>query len=82
MSELYVPNYMSFHNENTFFGSYRGLRFKLTPNVADTEIHAEYWHGPLCYEMSDMDGDQTFPLSEQGIESMIQWLKSLSPDNR
>ena len=78
MADIYVPNYMSFHNDNTFLGSYHGLRFKLTPDVAAMEILAEYWYGPLCYENSDMDGTQTFPLSEEGIREMTRWLVELS----
>lgn len=77
MADLYIPNYMSFHNDNTFLGSHRGLRFKLTPNVGDGEIRAEYWYGPLCYEMSQMDGESMFPLSDEGIEEMTRWLLSL-----
>ena len=77
MADIYVPNYMSFNNDNTFLGSYQGLRFKLTPNVSEAEIHAEYWYGPLCYEKSEMDGEKSFPLSDEGIEAMTQWLLSL-----
>ncbi len=78
MAEIYVPNYMSFHNNNIFLGSYEGLRFKLTPNIETMEIHAEYWYGPLCYEKSEMDGDETFPLSNEGIASMTQRLQNLA----
>ena len=79
--ELYTPNYMSFNNQNTFLGSYDGLRFKLVPDVADPEnkvIHAEYWYGPLCYEKSIMDGKADFPLSDEGIAEMKLWLTGLS----
>ena len=76
--DLYVPNYMSFNNENIFLGSYNGLRFKLSPNVEDTTILAEYWFGPLCYEKSQMDGQETFPLSQEGIDEMTQWLRDLA----
>lgn len=80
LPEIYIPNYMSFNNENTFLGSYQGLRFKLVPDVTDAEnkvIHAEYWYGPLCYEKSTMDGNQDFPLTEEGIADMTEWLLSL-----
>lgn len=77
--DLYIPNYMSFNNENTFLGSYNGLRFKLTPDVKETTISAEYWYGPLCYEKSTMDGQQSFPLSQEGIAEMTMWIRSLAP---
>ena len=78
MAEIYVPNYMSFHNDNTFLGSYRGLRFKLTPQVAKETIRAEYWYGPLCYEKSTMDGERVFPLSDEGIAQMTDWILNLA----
>lgn len=78
--DLYVPNYMSFNNENIFLGSYNGLRFKLSPKVADTVILAEYWFGPLCYEKSQMNGQETFPLSQEGIDEMTQWLRNLADE--
>ncbi len=78
MSEIYVPNYMSFNNDNTFLGSYQGLRFKLTPQLEDRIIRTEYWYGPLCYEMSTMDGEAAFPLSEEGITEMTNLLVALS----
>lgn len=78
MADIYVPNYMSFNNDNTFLGSYRGLRFKLTPNVEAQEIHAEYWYGPLCYELSEMDGDKVFPMSDEGIADMTACLQALA----
>ena len=36
--DLYVPNYMSFNNDNIYLGSYNGLRFKLSPNVEEATI--------------------------------------------
>lgn len=74
MAELYVPNYMSFSNDNIFLGSYEGMRFKLSPNTGENTIRAEYWYGPLCYELSQMDGEETFPLSDGGIEAMTAYL--------
>jgi len=79
MAEIYVPNYMSFHNDNIFLGSFRGLRFRLAPDVEGETILAQYWFGPLCYELSQMDGEETFPLTQEGIDAMTQWLKSLAP---
>ena len=79
MDDMYIPNFMSFHNENTFLGSWHGLRFKLTPDIGEMTIRAEYWFGPLCYEKSKMDGERMFALSDQGIEEMREFLLSLEP---
>jgi hypothetical protein len=75
---LYVPNYMSFNNDNIYLGSYQSLRFKLSPDLETKTIRGEYWYGPLCYEMSTMDGEETFPLSQEGIDQMTQWLHTLA----
>ena len=76
--DLYVPNYMSFNNDNIFLGSFQGLRFKMTPDIKEMTILAEYWYGPLCYEKSQMDGQDTFPLSEEGIANMTAWIRNLA----
>lgn len=80
--DIYVPNYMSFNNDNIFIGSYQGLRFKLSPNVAEQTIRAEYWFGPLCYEMSEMDGEETYPMTEEDIVKMTDWLRSLATEGK
>lgn len=77
-ADFYIPNYMSFNNDNIFLGSYQSLRFKLSPNLEDQTILAEYWFGPLCYEKSTMDGTETFPLSEEGITDMTRMLRGLA----
>ena len=77
MAEIYVPNLMSFENENTFLGSYQKVRFKLTPNLEEKQIRAEYWFGPNCYELSRMDGEKPFPLTVEGIEAMTAFLAGL-----
>lgn len=78
MPDIHVPNYMSFHNDNIFLGSYQGLRFKLSPNVEELTIRGEYWFGPLCYELSTMDGEETFPMSDEGIAALKDWLRELA----
>ena len=50
-----------------------------TPKEVDMEassISAEYWHGQFCYEKSQMEGSQEFPMSEDGRQAMITWLQS------
>jgi hypothetical protein len=71
---------------NLFTGSWKELRFRIVPNVVmldgkevnfeQSSIHAEYWHGPFCYEKSTMEGEATFPMTEEGRVAMKQWLES------
>ena len=72
--------------KNPFTGSCGMFRFRAVPNVimatakeVDFEassIKCEYWHGPFCYEKSEMEGERTFSMSEDGREEMKQWLES------
>lgn len=87
MSELYIPNLHSFAMNNPFTGSCGAFRIKIKPEVvkvsgskevdfAQSSIVAEYWHGQFCYEKSEMEGREVFPMSEEGRNAMIQWLES------
>ena len=85
MEELFIPTLHTFAMKNTFTGSYGLLRFKITPNVvmltpkevdfAGSSMKAEYWHGIYCYEKSQIEGTEEFPMSEEGRESMKKWLE-------
>lgn len=87
MADLYIPTLHTFAMDNVFTGSCGDFRFKIVPSVVKSEsnpkevdmgkssIHAEYWHGPLCYEKSRMEGESTFPMSEEGRMAMKQWLE-------
>ena len=84
--ELCIPTLHTFAMKNLFTGSYGMLRFRIKPDVimatpkevdfAQSSIFAEYWHGLYCYEKSQMEGSETFPMTEEGREQMLQWLKS------
>ena len=81
---IFLPVLHSFENNNVFTGSSEQLRFKITPNVImanakevdmeQSSIKAEYWHGNLCYELSEIEAEQTFPMSEEGREAIRTWL--------
>ena len=86
MVDIYIPTLHTFAMNNIFTGSWKELRFRIAPNVvmldgkevdfAQSSIHAEYWHGLFCYEKSEMEGSETFPMSEEGRQAMLDWLKS------
>ncbi len=72
MDEIYLPTLHAFENGNQFSGSFGMLRFMLTPH--DDQIKAELWHGKFCYEKSEMEFSEEFPISEEGIARMRAWL--------
>ena len=85
MADIFLPTLHTFAMNNSFTGSCGALRFKimpkvtmLTPKEVDMEnstIFAEYWHGPLCYEKSTVEGAETFPMSQDGYLALKAWLE-------
>ena len=86
MTEIFLPTLHTFAMNNEFTGSCGALRFRIKPNVqmlnakeVDMEgssIFAEFWHGELCYEKSEMEGSATFPMSQEGRAALKVWLES------
>lgn len=86
MAELFLPTLHTFAMNNAFTGSCGLFRFRVVPNVVmatpkevdfeQSSIHAEYWHGLYCYEKSQMEGEETFPMSEEGRKQLLAWLES------
>jgi len=86
MAELFLPTLHTFAMNNIFTGSSGMFRFRAKPNVVmatakevdfdQSSIHVEYWHGLFCYEKSTMEGERTFPMTEEGRLEMLNWLQS------
>ena len=85
MSELFLPTLHTFAMKNIFTGSVGLFRFRAKPNVvmatpkevdfAQSTIYVQYWHGLFCYEKSQMEGEETFPMTEEGRLAMKAWLE-------
>ena len=84
---IYLPTLHTFAMNNIFTGSHGNLRFRIAPNVAklpgskevdmeNSAIECEYWYGELCYEKSQMEEKQIFPMTDDGRAAMKQWLES------
>ena len=86
MGEVFIPTLHSFAMNNIFTGSCGAFRFRAAPNVvmatakevdfSQSTIFVEYWHGLYCYEKSTMEGQETFPMTEEGRQNMMDWLIS------
>ena len=86
MAEIFIPTLHTFAMKNPFTGSCGMLRFRIVPDVVmatpkevdfeKSSIHAEYWHGLYCYEKSEMEGEATFPMSEEGRAALKAWLEA------
>ena len=88
MAEIFIPTLHTFAMDNVFTGSCGALRFRIAPKVVklsakevdmeNSSIFAEYWYGEKCYELSQMEGQQEFPMSEEGRAALKGWLESLA----
>ena len=86
MEKFFIPTLHTFAMKNIFTGSTGNFRFKITPNIQmktpkevdfeSSSMLAEYWHGLYCYEKSTIEGQETFPLTEEGRSEMIKWLQN------
>ena len=86
MEEFFIPTLHTFAMKNIFTGSTGNFRFKITPNIQmktpkevdfeSSAMLAEYWHGLYCYEKSAIEGQETFPLTEEDRSEMIKWLQN------
>ncbi len=89
MGELFLPTLHTFAMNNVFTGSMGLFRFRAEPKVVmatakevdftQSSIHCEFWHGLYCYEKSTMEGERTFPMTEEGRLEMKQWLEEHIP---
>ncbi len=85
MNEIYLPTLHTFAMDNTFTGSCGLFRFRIAPNVVKktpkevdmeaSSITAEFWHGEYCYEKSQIEGKEDFPMTDAGRTAMKQWLE-------
>ena len=86
MADIFLPTLHTFAMNNEFTGSCGLLRFKIKPEVVmltpkevdmeNSSIFAQLWHGQLCYEKSQMEKEETFPMSEEGRLALKSWLES------
>ena len=85
MKEVFIPTLHTFAMNNIFTGSCGMFRFRAKPNVVmatakevdfqQSTITAQFWHGLYCYEKSEMEGEKTFPMTEEGRAEMKEWLE-------
>ena len=86
MAELFLPTLHTFAMENIFTGSCGAFRFRAAPQVVkinnkevdftQSTIHVEFWHGLFCYEKSEIEAKETFPMTEEGRNAMKAWLEA------
>ena len=78
MSEIFIPTMLFWENGNTWYGSLGNTRFYAAPQ--EELIHVQQWRGPLTKELSEIEAEADFPLSEEGLAEMTAWLEARSAD--
>ena len=84
--KIYLPTLHTFAMKNPFTGSCELFRYRVVPKVVmatpkevdfdQSTMEAEYWHGLYCYEKSEVEGKEIFPLTDDGRASMQAWLEA------
>lgn len=78
MSEIFLPTLSHWQHGNCWSGSLGRASYYATPRGegGPTEIFVEAWTGPICYELSQAERTETFPISEEGLDAMRVWLET------
>lgn len=78
---FFLSNLYTLQNGNTFYGSYRGLRFCVKPAPEKGEdgeitgtVTTVVWYGEKCLEESESVDEATFPLDADGRQQILDWL--------
>lgn len=78
MSEIFIPTMLFWENGNTWYGSLGNTRFYIAPQ--EEQLHVQLWRGELTKELSEIEEEIDFPLSEEGLEQMTAWLEARSAE--
>lgn len=78
MAEIFMPVLSHFQNGNPWSASAGRLRFLILPHIpeeGEATLTVEVWEGPWAYEFSTVEAVATFPLSQEGLETIPAYLE-------
>ena len=83
MEPVTIPTLLFWENGNTWYGSKGLARFFIHPVIVKSDENAssehtlevELWRGPLTKQLSEVLQTASFPLSEDGLASLTDWLE-------
>ena len=82
MSVIFLPTLSHWQLGNHWSGSLGRASYYVTPRQREegekkiSELFAEIWTGPLCYELSTAERTETFPVTAEGLDSLRIWLEA------
>lgn len=71
--KFYMPGLSHFENDNGWTGSRGVLNYEIE-RPQEGRMRVVTWCGPFSRDYAQEDGEAHFPLSEEGIGEMTQWL--------
>ena len=84
MNEIFIPTMLFWENGNTWYGSKGEARFFISPITVEKEgeesdekkLQIELWRGPLTKELSEILEVVSFPMTEEGLMQVVDWLEA------
>lgn len=76
MADFFLPVLSHFQNGNPWSASAGRLRYRILPDVEAATLTAEVWEGPWAYEYSTAEETKLFPLTQEGLEQLPDWLET------
>ena len=83
MNDIMIPTMLFWENGNDWYGSKGNARFYIKPVTKETPddqpdqqvLTVELWHGPYTKSLSEILETTEFPLSEEGLVQVVDWLE-------
>lgn len=74
MSDVFLPVLANFEEDNLWTASGGRFRYKVTPDVENKLLRCEGWEGPWAYEFSAIEIVDDFPMTEEGLDALREWI--------
>ena len=78
MQPIELPTLLFWENGNTWYGSKGQARFFIRlerPEEGEAVLKVQLWRGPLTLELSEVLTESAFPLGEEGLARLTDWLE-------
>lgn len=72
MERPFIPTLSFWENGNSWYGSLGRARFFIQPQ--EGQLTVQLWQGPFTRELSEVLAETAFPMSQEGIEELTDWL--------
>ena len=70
--QIFIPTLSHWEYGNEWSGERGRARFLIVPE--DGQMNVEMWLGPMCRDYAQVERSGSFPISEEGIQAMTDWL--------